>query len=178
MSETAKVAYDKDLALFYQTFTGKPMSSMSNDNIHNFRDIKINTYSNYCGGINAKYTRKVSGNKTDPLIIQYAENLKTMLKNADEKQRDLFDILDKIFGYTEDKMGKKQIRIKPNLKEEDLSYLIKDTRELLINLYIGCELNYANGIKIYEAIIDKQILETTQNQLKTLETTSHELVSS
>ena len=37
-----------------------------------------------------------------------------------------------------------------------------------MNLYLTCENDYVNGVKIYEAIVDNKILETTQKQIKTL----------
>jgi len=183
MSDTSKEIYAADLKLFYQTFTGKPVTDMEKDNIHHFRDIKLNNYSDKCisdsisdngisGNGRAKFTQKVTADKSDPLIVQYAENLKSMMKTADENQKELFNILNSIFGYTEDQDSptkKKQIRIKPHLKEADLENIIIETRELLLKLYIGCETAYATGIKIYEAIIDKQILETTPRQIQTLE---------
>ena len=182
MSDTSKEIYDADLKLFYQTFTGKPVTDMENDHIRHFRDIKLNNYSDKCisgsdgisgsGNGPAKFTQNVTADNSDPLIVQYAENLKSMMKSADENQKELFTILNNIFGYTEDQDSptkKKQIRIKPHLKEADLENIIIETRELLLKLYIGCETAYATGIKIYEAIIDKQILETTHRQIETLE---------
>ena len=206
MSDTSKEIYDADLKLFYQTFTGKPVTDMEKDNIHHFRDIKLNNYADKCingnisdngisdngisdNGISdngsmtinnqAKFTQKVTGDKSDPLIVQYADNLKSMMKTADENQKELFTILNNIFGYTEDQDSptkKKQIRIKPHLKDADLENIIIETRELLLKLYIGCETSYANGIKIYEAIIDKQILETTPRQIETLENNYNNLL--
>ena len=43
------------------------------------------------------------------------------------------------------------------------------TNCLIIKLYLTCEVDYSNGVKIYEAIVEEKILETAQNQIKTLE---------
>ena len=42
-------------------------------------------------------------------------------------------------------------------------------RSLIINLYLTCEVNYVNGLNIYEAIVDQKILDTLQNQTNYLE---------
>ena len=34
-----------------------------------------------------------------------------------------------------------------------------------MKLYLTCEMDYTNGIKIYEAIIEEKILDTSQNQI-------------
>ena len=44
-----------------------------------------------------------------------------------------------------------------------------ETRSLIINLYLTCEVNYVNGLNIYEAIVDQKIYDTLQNQTKNLE---------
>ena len=59
-----------------------------------------------------------------------------------------------------------------------LQTLIIETRSLLIKLYLTCEIDYVNGIKLYEAIVDKQILETAQNQIINLEKKSDSLITS
>jgi len=56
-----------------------------------------------------------------------------------------------------------------------LQQLIVETRSLIVILYLTCEIDYANGIKIYEAIIEKKILETAQNQIANLEKISENL---
>ena len=46
-----------------------------------------------------------------------------------------------------------------------------------MKLYLTCETDFANGIKIYEAIVDKKIIETIQSQVKTMEETAEKLVT-
>ena len=43
--------------------------------------------------------------------------------------------------------------------------------------YVQALLNYQKALKIYEAIVEKKILETTQNQIKTLQKESDIIVS-
>ena len=42
------------------------------------------------------------------------------------------------------------------------------TRETIAKMILKCELDYLTGIKIYEAIVNNQIFETTQKQLDEL----------
>ena len=72
---------------------------------------------------------------------------------------------------------KKVIRINPKLNEDSLQEIVLETRAIIINLYLKCEIDFVNGIKIYEAIVEKKILETTQNQIETLEKTTEGLIS-
>jgi hypothetical protein len=51
-----------------------------------------------------------------------------------------------------------------------------ETRALIIKLYLTCEMDYVNGLKIYEAIVEQKIIETAQNQIKKLEQMSDELI--
>ena len=44
-------------------------------------------------------------------------------------------------------------------------------------MYLKCEIDFVNGVKLYEAIVEKKILETTQNQIETLEKTTESLIS-
>ena len=90
----------------------------------------------------------------------------------------MLDVLNKLFVYTTDpQTNKKIIRINPDLTEETLQEVIIETRAIIINLYLTCETDFVNGVKIYEAIVDKQILETYQRQIETLENTSDHLIS-
>ena len=177
MSETTKVVFDENLRNFYNVFTdGKIMP----DNITKFSDIKLRDYHNKrkCKGTNPLLNRKVSGKLSDDLFKKYAENIRQMVKRANKNQELLLDVLNKLFVYTIDpQTNKKIIRINPELTEDSLQEVVIETRAIIINLYLTCETDYVNGVKIYEAIIEKKILETTQNQIITLEKTSVKLIS-
>jgi len=47
--------------------------------------------------------------------------------------------------------------------------LISETRTAIVELYLKCETDFIEGIKLYEAIIESQILETAQSQISTLQ---------
>ena len=54
---------------------------------------------------------------------------------------------------------------------------IVKARKIIVELYVKCETDYVNGLKIYEAIVEKKILETTQSQINTLKKESDVIVS-
>ena len=78
---------------------------------------------------------------------------------------------------TDPQTNKKIIRINPELSEELLQEAIIETRAIIINLYLTCETDFANGIKIYEAIVDKKIIETAKSQIQTMENNREKLVT-
>ena len=169
MSEKTKTQFIKDLKTFYNAFTGN--ENMPPE-ITKFSDIKLRNFNNLKGCQNDTQTlkNKYVVNKKDKLFIKYAENTKKMIQNAADNQIKLLDVINNLFTYVIDPYsGKKKIRINPKLTEEILQKNIEKTRKLIIDLYINCELDYVNGVKLYEAIVESKILETTQNQIQTLQ---------
>ena len=77
-------------------------------------------------------------------------------------------ILDEIFIYQIINQ-KKKITIQPNLNFEKLQELVDKTRKLIVEMFIQCEEDYIKGLELYEAIVQKQMLVLTQNQIKSLE---------
>jgi hypothetical protein len=101
-----------------------------------------------------------------------------MLNKAKANQELLLDVLNKLFVYMTDPQTKKKIiRINPELTEELLQETVLETRAIIINLYLTCETDFANGIKIYEAIVDKKIIDTAKSQIETMEKTREALIT-
>jgi hypothetical protein len=179
MKPETQAIFNQNLQSFYSVFAetnGQPMP----ENIKKFSDIKLKNYSkkSKCRGSNAPYKNNVRGTLEDDLFKQYAENLKQMLKKANSNQELLLDVLNKLFVYmTDPQTNKKIIRINPDLTEELLQEVIVETRAIIINLYLTCETDFANGIKIYEAIVDKKIIETAKSQIQTMENDREKLVT-
>ena len=100
-----------------------------------------------------------------------------MIQNTNKNQEILLSIINQIFVYTIDpQTNKKQIRINPLLSEERLQEIVIETRALIIKLYLNCEMDYVNGLKMYEAIVEQKILETSQNQVANLKKISEQLI--
>lgn len=177
MSENTRKVYLSDLQIFYNIFTGEQGTLPSG--ITSFRDIKLRDYHKMekCSGSDPLFGRKVKGPLTNKLFRDYAENLKKMIQTANTNQQVLLTIINQIFVYTIDpQTSKKQIRINPSLTEERLQEIVVETRALIIKLYLNCEIDYVNGLKIYEAIVEQKILETAQNQINKLQTMNDELI--
>jgi len=176
MSEKTKQIFKSDLKIFYNIFTG---NSTMPPEITKFSDIKLREYHKMdeCKGSDSLFKRKYKGPLSNQLFSDYAKNLKNMIQNANKNQQALLEIINKIFVYTIDpQTNKKQIRINPSLTEEKLQEIVVETRSLIIKLYLSCEKDYVHGLKIYEAIIEQKILETSQNQINNLTKISDKLI--
>ena len=94
-----------------------------------------------------------------------------MMASINAKQIRLLNILNKLFLVDTD------VRIHPDLTEDLLQKLVEDTRTIIIELYLKCEDDYLEGMKIYEAIVETQIIQTSQNQIQTLEKGMEKLIN-
>ena len=168
MSQTTKKQFNKDLKEFYTAFTGNDIMPPE---ITKFNDIKLRNYNKKtgCQTSNPIFKNKYFLNKKDKLFINYAENIKKMIQRAADNQSKLLNVINELFTYVIDPYSnKKVIKVNPKLNEELLQKAVEKTRRMIIDLYVGCETDYVNGIKIYEAIVESKILETTQNQIESL----------
>jgi len=176
MSEQTKTQFMKDLKNFYTAFTGNENMP---SNITKFSDIKLRDYNkkNGCQGANPILKNKYVINKKDKLFVYYAENIKKMVQNAKVNQSKLLSVINELFSYVIDPYtGKRVIRINPKLTENSLQNVIEKTRRLIIDLYVKCETDYANSVKIYETIVESKILETTQKQIETLKSDAAKII--
>ena len=177
MSEDTKKVFLKDLKLFYTAFTGNEIMPPE---ITKFSDIKLRDYKKRasCQGENPVLKQKYTLNLKDKLFVDYASNIKNMISNAAENQSKLLDIINEIFTYVIDSYsGKKVIRINPNLTDELLQKCIEKARRFIIQLYIKCETDYIDGVKLFEAIVEAKILETTEKQIKNLELETKKIIN-
>lgn len=178
MSDETQKQFMKDLRTFYTTFTGNPDMPA---NITKFSDIKLRDYKNQsgCQGPDPLFKRAYTMNKNDKLFVEYAENIRKMIESASSKQSELLSIINEIFSYVIDPYtGKRVIRINPALNEEKLQNLVVKTRNVIIELYLNCEKDYVKGIKLYEAIVESKILETTKKQIENLEKQAINIIKS
>ena len=175
MSNKTKQTFNSDLKIFYNIFTGK--TDMPPE-ITKFSDIKLRDYNKMpmCQGSDPQFQRKYKGPINNKLFKDYAENLKMMIDKANKNQNALLSIINQIFVYTIDpQTGKKQIRVVPTLTEDKLQQIVVETRALIIKLYLTCEMDYVNNIKLFEAIVEKKIFETSQNQIQSFQQMKEQL---
>ena len=176
MSDETKKQFQSDLNVLYTAFTGN--KDMPSD-ITKFSDIKLRQYNNLKGCQDATPTLKgkYTVSKNDKLFKDYAQNTQDMIQTAAKNQSKLLDVVNELFTYVIDPYtGKQKIRVNPKLTEESLQKSVEKTRKLIIQLYVDCELSYVKGIKLYEAIVESKILETTQNQIKVLNTQADKII--
>ena len=98
--------------------------------------------------------------------------------STDNTFNKLLKIIDQMFLYEMPpniQSNQHTIRIHPKLTDKLLQELSKSARELIIKLYLTCEMNYANGIKIYEAIVESSIVSTGQKRINNLEQTAKKI---
>ena len=176
MTPNTQKVFKEDLKNFYTVFTGNKTMP---ENITKFSDIKLKDYQQtpLCQGSNPYAKQKFIGNTKNKLFEDYANNIRMMIQNANGKQDKLLSIINILFTYIIDPYtGKKRIRVNPKLTEEILQKTIEDTRRVIVDLYLSCEIDYSKGVQIFEAIVEQKILETTQNQIKSLENEATKLV--
>lgn len=177
MSDSTKSQFMKDLKLFYTAFTGN--ENMPPE-ITKFSDIKLKDYNKTPGCQNSTpiLKNKYTLNKKDELFVNYAENTSKMIQSAANNQNKLLSVINELFTYVIDPYsGKKVIRINPKLNDELLQKSVEKTRRFIVDLYIKCETDYVNGVKLYEAIVESKILETTQKQIDNLKTQAKKIIT-
>ena len=109
--------------------------------------------SNYSGIFTTQF--KVA--KNSGAYIAYGVHIKQMISNADRARAKLMQIIDKLFLVVESDAGRKNpiITIHPNLTYAGLDALINQTREMIINLYVGCERDFYKGLELLHVIIEE-----------------------
>ena len=176
MSDETKAQHLNDLKVFYTAFTGN--TTMPAD-ITQFSDIKLRDYSKTpgCQAATPIMKNKITLNKNDKLFEDYAKNIKQMIQEASANQSKLLEVINDLFTYVIDPYtGKKTIRVNPKLTESSLQKVVEKTRRLIINLYVKCEQDYVNGVKLYEVIVESKIFETTQKQIDNLQAEASKLI--
>ena len=188
LSEDTQKIYDRDLNIFYSAFTGLDANTRP-ENIKRFGDISLRSYekNSICKPVEFYLDPKYMSEDADlnmfetnkeKLLFLYGNNLRDMIKQANDNQLELINILNELFTYDIEKTRNQRMpTINPNLTREKLNSLMMTTRETVAKMILKCELDYLTGVKIYEAIVNNQIFETTQKQLVELEAYHEALLS-
>ena len=179
MSPEMKQEYEKDLKMFYILFTGDEKLTKFKD-INKFGQIPLRDYQkiNQCKK-NGAFQKKYNGTLKEKFFKEYIENVKTMMKNTEANQKVLLDIIDKLFLFIKDPqdLNKKLIVINPKLTNKLLTKLITESRTAILNLYTTCEKDFFKGLQIFEALVEKQIIDTSAAQIKKLQENVEETIS-
>ena len=169
MSAKSKDEKKRNVDLLYTLFTGNPNPPKD---IKNFRDIPIHSFSDTvdCSTPDSMLNKTYVGTTKDKLFVDYVEQIKKMIYDSNMIRNSLLEIIDNIFiTNMEDQGEKMKYIIDPNLTYEQLNNLIAETRKIILKLYVNCEKNFIYTLKILQAIIEAQIFETGQRQIRELE---------
>jgi hypothetical protein len=174
MSAKSREEKKRNVDLLYTLFTGKPNPPKD---IKSFRDIPIHSFSDTadCSTPDSMLNKTYIGTTKDKLFVDYVEQIKIMIYESNMVRNSLLEIIDKIFitNSGEDAKDAEDAKIKyiidPTLTYEELNNLIDETRKIILKLYVNCEKNFIHTLKILQAIIEAQIFETGQRQIKELE---------
>jgi hypothetical protein len=181
MSAKSRDEKKRNIDLLYTLFTGNPNPPKD---IKNFRDIPIHSFSDTidCSSPDSMLNKTYIGTTKDKLFVDYVEQIKKMIYDSNMIRNSLLEIIDKIFITNIEEQGQGQGQdgdadqgakmnyiIDPNLSYEELNNLIAETRKIILKLYVSCEKNFIYTLKILQAIIEAQIFETGQRQIRELE---------
>jgi hypothetical protein len=100
-----------------------------------------------------------------------------MIYQSNMIRNSLLEVIDRVFIPVEDSSvegvegteTKPKFTINPKLSVKDLNTCIDDARRIILRLYVTCEKDFVKTLKILQAIIEAQILETNKHQIKELE---------
>ena len=179
MSAKSREEKKRNIDLLYTLFTGNPNPPKD---IRSFRDIPLHSFSDTadCSRPDSMLNKTYVGSTKDKLFVDYVEQVKRMIYESNMTRNTLLEVIDSIFitntleqsDATEDESGNKmKYIIDPNLTYEELNNLIDETRKIILKLYVNCEKNFIYTLKILQAIIEAQMLETGQRQIRELERT-------
>jgi chromosome segregation ATPase len=110
--------------------------------------------------------------KTGSSFSNYAAHIRTMAGNADKFKAKLLEVVDKLFLVVKNDATSNQakITIHPALSNEMLNQLVNQTRDIIVQLYLGCERDFYTGIKLLRVIIEEKMQETMEAALENLKT--------
>lgn len=177
-----KEVYEKDVERFYKAFTGNDAIPIGEDGepaVKKFSQIPLRDFHRSKGcATDGVYTKAYTGSAKDKLFGDYAQHIKTMMQTAETNQDKLIKIIDQIFVVSNNpSTGRKDVVINPGITEAYLVNLVTQTRTIIIDLYITCEDDFIKGLELFEAIVEKQIVDTSKEQIAVLEKTIQDSIT-
>ena len=187
MSKESENEKKRNVALLYTLFTGDKNPPKD---IKSFRDIPLHSFADTieCDNPNSALNATYVGTTKDKLFVDYVEQIKKMIYQSNMIRNSLLEVIDRVFvpvedgsvrgvggvggvgiGGIEGTETKPKFTINPKLSAKDLNTCIDDARRIILRLYVTCEKDFVKALKILQAIIEAQILETNKHQIKELE---------
>jgi len=180
MTKAMRKIYQKDVDTFYKAFTGNdslPLNTKGKKTITKFSQIPLKDYhksdgcmiDDYDYSKVGAYRKEYTGSLKEKLFKQYAQHIANMLSNTEKNQNKLISIIDELFSYRINSQTKsKEIIVNPKLTSKSLNVAADKARKLIVELYVSCEKDFVEGVKIFEAIVTKQIMDTAQDRSQSL----------
>lgn len=150
MSPLREVQFNDDLHKFYVIFTGNTVVPPT---IQRFDDILLKDYSK-------TYSDEIISKSPD-LFEMYANYIQKMLTYSNDKQGELFRIIQQLFHTP--------VLIHPKLTLQQLVGIVSHTRNTIIQLYVDCETDVNEITAIYDALIKKGELDNIIHQYKCIQ---------
>ena len=179
MSKESENEKKRNIALLYTLFTGNKNPPKD---IKSFRDIPLHSFADTieCDNPNSALNATYVGTTKDKLFVDYVEQIKKMIYQSNMIRNSLLEVIDRVFvpvsdgGVGDGGVGgvgstTPKFTINPKLSAKDLNECIDDARRIILRLYMTCEKDFVKALKILQAIIEAQILETNKRQIKELE---------
>ena len=183
MSTESEEEKKRNVALLYTLFTGDKNPPKD---IKSFKDIPLHSFSDdvECENMDSVFNKTYMGTTKDKLFVDYVDMVKKMIYDSNMIRNSLLEIIDQIFILNDGAYGaygaseehedandeiKEKYIIDPTLTYEELDILIVEARKIILKLYISCERDFMSTLKIFQAIIETQILETNKRQINELE---------
>lgn len=125
---------------------------------------------NMSGIFTTSSSSPVKVNQTDSAFSNYATHIKTMVATAERYKAALLAVIDKLFLIVKTEAGQPKITIHPALSNEELDKLVNQTRDIIVQLYLGCERDFYTGLKLLRVIIEEKMQENMEAALSMLKT--------
>jgi len=167
MTPNTEKEYNHDLMTFYEALTG---SSSLPFHIHHFGDISLLSAFSLLNQEQIKARFELDESKEseeENLFVAYGHHLCKIINTQTHVKAKLLDIMNQIFekGHAKHVSDYGFLRIHPSLHKDSLSLVVQELR----NQVFECNAHFHQGLQIYEAIVEKKIMDTTRNQITKLQ---------
>ena len=167
---------NKDSKAFYTAFTG--VETMP-ETITSFKDIPLKNYHdkpvcqrkdhNSTNPSQGAFLRSYSGSKSEKNFKDYAIHIREMMQTTNNNRDKLLAILDKLFKEEKEKGQQGKFILNPELNDTSMNELAKQTRDIIVDLYITCQKDFLKALDIFEKIIESQKIRINSEQEKQLQ---------
>ena len=134
------------------------------------REKSIKSQGENLSGIFSSSNPAVRIASTNGAFSKYAAHIKTMVASAERYKAALLAVIDKLFLIVKTEAGQPKITIHPALSNEELDKLVNQTRDIIVQLYLGCERDFYTGLKLLRVIIEEKMQENMEAALSALKT--------